>query len=213
MQQAVTLTQFEEMFPKAGECYPYFAAPGSACDEFGITTTERLAAFFAQLSHESVGLTRLEESFAYTPARLMSVFPFRFKKLTAATEYVTLGPKAIASLVYANRMGNGPEKSGDGWTYRGRGFIQLTGRRNYAEFAAATGVPFDLKPNLAAHPPHAARIAARYWQTRGCNEMADILNLVGITKAINGGLTGLKDRIQTWNRFRSILGLKVEAIA
>ena len=213
MPHAVTLTQFEEMFPQAGEYYPYFCAQGSACDEFGITTTERLAAFFAQLNHESVGLTHLEESFVYRPARLMNVFPFRFTTIEKANRYVEAGPKAIASLVYANRLGNGPEKSGDGWTYRGRGFIQLTGKRNYAEFAAATGVPLDLKPNLAAHPPYAARIAGRFWQTRGCNELADSLDLVGITRAINGGLNGLRDRVATWNRFRGILGLQAEAVA
>lgn len=213
MPTAVTPSQFEAMFPKAGDYHALFLTQGSACDEFSITTTERQAAFFAQLSHESVGLTRLEESFAYYPARLMSVFPFRFQTRAKANDYVSRGPQAIASLVYANRLGNGPEKSGDGWTYRGRGFIQLTGRKNYAEFGTALGLPLEQTPNLAKLPAHAARIAARFWQTRGCNEMADILNLVGITRAINGGLIGLKDRIETWNRFRSILGLTVEAVA
>jgi len=213
MPQGLNPRQFELMFPQAADNYAYFCAPGAACDEFSINTNERLAAYFAELSHESVGMTRLEESFAYTPARLMTVFPFRFTTLEKATDYVTRGPKAIASLVYANRLGNGAEKSGDGWTYRGRGFIQLTGKRNYAEFAAATGVPLDLKPDLAVFPPHAARIAARFWQTRKCNEMADVLNFDGITAAINGGLMGQQDRIATWNRFRAILGLSEKAIA
>jgi putative chitinase len=143
----------------------------------------------------------------------MTVFPFRFKTIAKATDYATKGPRAIASLVYANRIGNGAEKSGDGWTYRGRGFIQLTGRKNYAEFGAALGVSLEQIPSLAADPIHAARIAGRFWQTRGCNDMADVLNQVGITRAINGGLTGLKERVATWNRFRALLGLLVEAIA
>jgi len=105
------------------------------------------------------------------------------------------------------RLGNGPEKSGDGFRYRGRGPIQLTGRKNYAEFGAALGLPLETSPDLAAVIAHGARIAARFWQTRGCNDLADAHNIAGITRAINGGLTGFKERKATWLRFRTILGL------
>jgi len=213
MPPSLTPGQFEQMFPGAGEHYPHFLAAGGACDAFGITNLERQAAFFAEVGYESNGLLRLDESFAYTPARLMTVFPFRFTTMEKATDYVARGPKAIANLVYAMRLGNGPEKSGDGWRFRGRGFVQLTGRNNYAEFAGALSLPLVMNPDLAAEPANAARIAARFWKTRGCNEMADLRNMVGITQAINGGLTGLKERMATWRRLRSILGLTLETIA
>jgi putative chitinase len=199
------------MFPKASEHYPRFLDPGAACDEFDINTPERLAAFFAQLSHESSGLTRLEESFAYTPARLRTLWPTLFDNRASLAPYFNSDgspqPAAIANRVYAMRMGNGPEKSGDGFRYRGRGFIQLTGKNNYSEFGTALGIPLVADPDQAANPSVAARIAGRFWKTRDCNARADLPNIAGVTRAINGGLTGLKERTATWQAFRALLGL------
>lgn len=210
MPQGLTLNQFAAMFPKAAAAY--FAIPlNAACEEFEITTPDRQAAFFAQLDHESVGLTRLEESFAYSSSRLRVVWPFRFRTTVKAQTYANRGPRAIASYVYADRMGNGAEKTEDGWTYRGRGFIQLTGWNNYSEFGKALGLDLVNSPDQAAEPAVAARIAARYWKTRGCNELADAGNFVAITRAINGGLTGLKERTATWKRFQTILAEQVAA--
>jgi putative chitinase len=216
-QAALSLTQFAQMFPKTVEYFPYFLSSGAACDEFEITLPERLAAFFAQLSHESAGLTRLEESFAYTPARLVSLWPTLFDNTVDTHPCFTIDgqpkPMEIANRVYAMRMGNGPAASGDGFRYRGRGFIQLTGKKNYTEFTAALGIPLVTNPDLAALPSHAARIAGRFWKTRGCNALADALNIAGITRAINGGLTGLNERRTSWLRFRSIVGLSPVAFA
>jgi putative chitinase len=212
-QAALSLTQFAQMFPKTVEYFPYFLAPGAACEEFEINTPERLAAFFAQLSHESAGLTRLEESFAYTPARLETIWPARFDFDTsvATARYFrpdgTAKQEAIANTAYAMRLGNGPEKSGDGFRYRGRGPIQLTGRKNYAEFGEGLHLPLETSPDLAALIANGARIAGRFWITRGCNALADALDVRGVTRAINGGLTGFKERKSTWLYFRTLLGL------
>jgi len=200
---------FPALFP-ASAVDPVLAAHAlhAACAEFSINTAERSIAFLSQIHHESSGLSRLSESFAYTPQRLMAVWPFRFRSLSAAQEYESKGPRAIANYVYSDRMGNGPERSGDGWKYRGQGFLQLTGLANFAEFGEALGLPLVKSPELAQRSTEGARIAARYWSTRGCNELADALNVTAITRAINGGLTGLKDRRATWLLFRSIVGLK-----
>lgn len=193
-----------EMFPEAAEHYPHLVA---AMAEFGIDTPERCAAFLAQLHHESRGLTRLEEGFSYQAARLMEVWPFRFRTIAVAREWASKPREVLASYVYANRMGNGSVTTRDGWNYRGRGFIQLTGKNNYAEFGEALNLPLVESPSLAAFPPHAARIAARFWATRGCNAKADAGDFQAITRAINGGLTDHKSRVATWQRFRAILGI------
>lgn len=180
-------------------------------ERFGVHSSERLAMFLAQLHHESAGLTRLIESFRYTANRLLEVFPRHFPTREKAEAYIKRGPKAIANKVYGNRMGNGGEGSGDGWKYRGRGPIQLTGRENYQAFGDALGVDLVEYPNLAAYPDIGTQIACRYWQTRGCNLKADAGDIRGTTKVINGGYNGLKDREATWRRFCGLLG--VEAIA
>ena len=178
--------------------------------EFDITTARRMAPFLGEVAYESSGLTRMEESFAYTPERLTVVWPFRFKTLPVAEAYVARGAAAIASYVYANRMGNGAETSGDGWRFRGRGFIQLTGRANYAESGVALDLPLLTRPEMAADPANAWRIAARFFATRGCNGFADAGNFSAITYAINGGSNGAKGRADWRRRFTAALATKNE---
>lgn len=205
-------SQFVEMFPGLPQWIPAFRA---SCAEFEITTPVREAAFFANVHHESAGLTRLEESFAYNPVRLRAVFPKYFKRPQIAEEYVKLGPKAIASRVYALRMGNGSEASGDGWRYRGQGPMMLTGAANYIKVGAALDLPLWSKPELAKTLTVGARIAGYFWKTAGCNELADAGDFDGVADKINlgrrtevhGDANGFSDRAEKWERFKAILGV------
>jgi len=169
----------------------------SAMDEFEINTSERAAMFLAQLAHESAGFAITEESLFYKSAdRLRAVWPRRFGEMSdqEVAPYVR-APYQLASFIYADRMGNGDEASGDGWRFRGRGLIQLTGRTNYTAMSQALGVDLVNEPDLAAMPAEAARIAGRYWWTQDCNALADVGDFEGITKRINGGLVGQADRV------------------
>lgn len=158
----------------------------------GINTRARLEHWLAQLLHESAGLKRLHENLNYTPDRLRLVWPHRFPTREAA-ERVAGEPRATANLVYGSRLGNRPGTN-DGYTFRGRGLIHLTGRSNYRTAGAALGIPLEAQPELAADPPFAAIIAAWYWNHRRLSPLADLDDLEGITRAINGGLNGLRDR-------------------
>lgn len=164
-----------------------FAEPLSrACDEFDITTRERIAMFVAQLVHESTGFTRLEEDLYYkTPERIRAIFPSSVPSLEIARTLVR-NPKALANLVYADKNGNGPESSGHGWLYRGRGLIQTTGLANYRAAARIIGVPLIERPDLLLVPEHASRAAGGYWAQNNCNRLADLGDVDGITRAING---------------------------
>lgn len=213
----LTEARFRAMFPSVGpEWYPAFLA---ACAEYKIDTAERLAAFFANVFHESMGLTRMEESFTYTPKRLRQVFPKYFKKPSDAETYVQLGPKAIAARVYAGRMGNGSETSGDGWRYRGRGPMMLTGANNYSRVGLALDVPLWSKPELAATVAVGARIAGFFWHDAKCNAFIDSGDFDGVCDKINigkktfliGDSNGYADRVSSWRKFKAILDVAIMA--
>jgi len=180
----------------------------AACDRFFISTPQRQAAFLAQLAHESGGLRRLEENLNYSAARLMAVWPKRFPTLEFASTFERQ-PEKIANFVYANRIGNGPVESGDGWRYRGRGLIQLTGRSNYRSTGAVLDLPLEAQPDLLLEREHAAMAAAQFWQSRGLNELADHNDadnddedFVRISVRINGGRAGLTERRELWAKAR-----------
>jgi len=172
----------------------------AACAVFGIGTPQRLAAFLAQVGHESACLSAVVENLNYSAAGLLATWPTRFDRAAAAS--YARQPEHIANKVYANRMGNGNEASGDGWRYRGRGLIQLTGRDNYrAVTAGLRSLPcgdrfpdFELAPELLELPEWAAMSAAWYWHQRGLNELADAGDIDAITRRINGGMTGAAAR-------------------
>lgn len=176
----------------------------AACGERDISTPERIAAFLAQLAHESGGFARTEEFLAYSAERLLQVFPSRVTE-AQAVRLADQGPRAIANHVYARANGN--RGGDDGWNYRGRGLIQLTGRGNYREAGAAIGRDLEREPELAARENVAAAVAAWFWRSRGCNELADANAFTTITRRINGGTNGLADRKHWWRRFRRALGL------
>jgi putative chitinase len=174
----------------AGRLAPGLAA---AMARHSIDTPLRAAHFLAQCAHESAGFTRMEENLNYSRLRLPAVFP-KYYRDRALDDAHARHPEQIANHVYASRLGNGPEASGDGWKYRGRGLIQLTGRLNYARFSKATGWDAEGDPSLLVAPEGAAESAAGVWADRGVNKAADADDIVAVTKLVNGGTTGLVDR-------------------
>jgi putative chitinase len=161
--------------------------------------TRRGANMIGQCAHESVGFTRVSESLFYTtPERLRAVFPKYFRDLAQAAGYVRNSEK-LANYVYGNRMGNGPPDSGDGFRYRGRGYLQLTGRDNYRKYGSRLGIDLEGDPKRAVDPTTAWLIAANYlatrrWQGKTALEWADDNNIEAVTRIVNGGLNGLQDR-------------------
>lgn len=170
----------------------------AAMARFNINTAARKAAFIAQISHESGRFSRIEENLNYSAAGLLKIFPRHFTADQAAS--YARKPQAIANRVYAGRMGNGAEVSGDGWRYRGRGLIQITGLNNYAACGNATGLSLVANPDLLLGLAAAAMSAAWFWSSNGCNEIADRGDFAGITKRINGGLIGAADRVALFNQ-------------
>lgn len=168
----------------------------------GITDPTEQAMFMAQMDHESAGFTRMEESFKYRSAdRLMSVSNFAKNKGKDAIENaMAQGPEAVAELMYGGRMGN--NEPGDGFKFRGRGHIQLTGRDNYAAMGEALGLDLLNTPELAAKPEIAAKIAAQYWKQNNLGGMAREGNVDGVTKRINGGLNGIDHRRQLFSQYK-----------
>lgn len=173
---------------------------------YQITTRRRVANFLAQMIAESGLDPTREENLSYTAERLMVVWPRRFPTLEAARPFAA-NPVALANRVYSNRLGNGNEASGDGWHFRGRGLIQLTGRANYAEYGQLISVELEAQPELAVVPVHSFNVAGAYWQELGLNRLADNDNADGITLAINGSLRDAPRRRQWLQRaYRALEG-------
>jgi putative chitinase len=162
-------------------------------ERFGINTPKQQAAFIGQCSHECGNFTKLEEGLSYAADRLMKIWPRRFPNMEIAQRYAR-NPKALANNVYANRMGNRDEASGDGYRFRGRGCIQTTGHSAYFHAGQALGVDFVMQPDLVAMPKYAALTAGFFWDTHKLNAFADSQDYVTMTKRINGGTIGLDDR-------------------
>jgi putative chitinase len=172
--------------------------------DYDITTPRRIAAFLAQCSHESAEFTQLKENLNYSAKGLMKTWPSRFTNITVANNYAR-NPRAIANKVYSNRLGNGPESSDDGWKYRGRGIIQLTGYSNYKEFADDIDISVDdCIPYLESFEG-AVHAACWFWDTRSLNKYSDNNNIKEQTRIINGGYTNLTDRINKYNKYLSII--------
>jgi putative chitinase len=163
----------------------------------GITTPQRIAAFMGQIAVESGGFVDVVENLNYSAARMCEVWPSHFASVAAAQPYA-YQPAKLANFVYADRNGNGDTASGDGWAFRGRGLIQLTGRANYTAFAAA--MKHDIgDTDWAASPAGAADAACWFWSTHSLNRLADGWQVSAITRAINGGAIGVQARISLSN--------------
>lgn len=164
----------------------------ATCQEFEINNPMRMAAFLAQVSHESGNFRFIRENLNYSADGLRRIFPRYFSNVDP--NLYARQPEKIANRVYASRMGNGPEHSGEGWAYRGRGLIQLTGKSNYMQCGAALGVDLVNDPSYLETPEGAARSAGWFWHSRNLNPIADQGDILTLTKRINGGTIGLEDR-------------------
>ena len=179
-----------------------------AMARFDITTPRRQAQFLAQSAHESGGFKRLVENLNYDAQGLASTWPGRFSNGTGPNELarkIARQPERIAAAAYGGRMGN--NFTTDGWTYRGRGLFQLTGRANYEAAAKALGAPFVEQPDRVADRDMAALTAAWFWSKNGLNKLADIEDTRGVSRKINGGLNGLDDRQARYARAAQALGV------
>lgn len=182
------------------------AIPDTAA-RFGITTPLRLAHFLAQCGHESGGFRATQENLNYSAKGLCGIFRKYFPSVTVALQYERK-PEKIANKVYANRMGNGNEASGDGWKHRGRGYIQLTGKENYKAFDATVPEDIMANPDLVA-TKYALASAAFFFKKNGlwaiCDRGADMATVTAVTKRVNGGTIGLADRQKHFNEFYHLL--------
>lgn len=177
----------------------------AALDRYEINEPILIAAFLAQIGHESARLTAVEENLNYSANGLRSTFPKYFTTQQAGA--YARKPKAIANRVYANRMGNGDERSGDGWRYRGKGLIQITGKDNHAACGEALGLDLLTAPELLMQPVYAAMSAAWYWASRGLNKRARDNDIRDETRVINGGTHGLADRQALYDAARAAIGV------
>jgi len=183
-----------------------------AMSRFGIDTSRRQAQFLAQTAHESGGFSRLEENLNYDAPGLARTWPSRFSS-DGAPNYtpnelarkIARQPERIANAAYGGRMGN--NATTDGWTYRGRGLIQLTGKANYQAAATALNAPLVEQPDRVADRDMAALTAAWFWSKNGLNKPAGLGDTKAVTRKINGGLTGLADRLQRYERAAKALGV------
>ncbi|HFS0815193.1 glycoside hydrolase family 19 protein [Pseudomonas aeruginosa] len=206
----ITEQQLLQIFPNAGHRAGFFVpALNVAKERFGITAPVRVAAFLAQVGHESSQLTRLVENLNYSARGLAATWPSRYRGADGKPNALALNlarhPQAIANNTYASRNGNGDDASGDGWRYRGRGLLQITGRLNYCAAGAGLGLPLEAEPELLEQPEFAALSAAWWWASHGLNELADRGEFAAITRRINGGTNGLEERLALWERAKAVL--------
>jgi putative chitinase len=200
-----TKDHLKEMIGKNAYLDYWWDAIYEILPEYDINTPERVAAFIAQCAHESGGFKFLKENLNYKATSLRSVFPKYFPTDELAKAYEKR-PEKIANRVYANRMGNGPEESGDGWRYCGRGLIQLTGKNNYTFFAGSLEIPLEECSEYLETFEGAVQSACFFWDQNGLNKWADAKDILTLTKRINGGTIGLEDRQKHYNHALHILG-------
>ena len=200
-----TKEQLKEMIPKNPYVDQWFEAIYEILPEYEITTPQRVAAFLAQCAHESGGFVFLKENLNYKAASLRRVFPKYFPNEEIASQYAGKG-EMIANRVYANRMGNGDEASGDGFRYCGRGLIQLTGKNNYTFFAGSLDIPVEEASEYLQTFEGAVQSACFFWEQNKLNQWADAGDILTLTKRINGGTIGLEDRVKHYNHALHIFG-------
>jgi len=204
----ITADQFHHLFPRAQDPESWAASMQEVFPTYDINTPQRVAAFLAQCGHESGGWTVFEENLNYSAQGLNSIFKKYFPTLESAQPYAR-HPEMIANKIYANRMGNGAPESGDGYKYRGRGPIQLTGKDNYRAFAKEM---FDDWENIFENPDwvtadrdFALMSAIWFWNKNKLNVQADAGDIKLMTKKINGGYIGLDDRVKHYNECIALL--------
>jgi putative chitinase len=179
-------------------------------ERFGILTPLQQASWIGQCGHECGNFKIMEENLNYRAVTLLKLFPLTPKRKWGFTPEEAAAyekqPKRIANRIYGNRMGNRDEASGDGFRFRGSGFLQLTGHSNFYHAGKALGEDFVMQPELVRTPKYAAQTAGWFWQTHKLNQIADGRDFVTMTKRINGGTIGLDDRIKHINQALAVLG-------
>jgi putative chitinase len=168
------------------------SALNETCERFAIDSPYRIAGFISNVAHESSGFKVVTENLNYSAQRLMVVFKKYFPTEELAQAYA-MQPEKIANYVYANRMGNGDEASGEGYFYRGRGLIQLTGKNNFLEYSFTCDNEAYQRPDIVTEDHYAAEAAGWYWDRNNLNALADKQDIGGMRRRINGGFNGLDD--------------------
>jgi putative chitinase len=201
-----TKEQLAQLIPGNQYVEHWYDALNEILPEYEINTPQRVAAFIAQCAHESGGFKALKENLNYKAASLRRVFPKYFPDDSIAAAYANKG-EMIANRVYANRMGNGDEHSGDGYRYCGRGLVQLTGKDNYSWFAASLEMPVEDVPEYLSTFEGAVQSACWFWETNNLNQWADKDDILTMTKRINGGTIGLEDRKKHYEHAKHVFGV------
>jgi putative chitinase len=204
----LTKEQLQQLLPENKFVDHWYEVLAKLLPDYEIDTPQRIAAFIAQCSHESGGFTTIKENLNYRPESLVKLFS-KYFDLPTAQRYCALPNKqeAIANRIYANRMGNGDESSGDGYKYCGRGLIQLTGKDNYFWFSSSLGItPEDASEYMATFEG-AAQSACWFWENNKLNQWADAGDILTLTKRINGGTIGLEDRVNHYEHALHVLGV------
>jgi len=200
-----TLEQLKQMVPGNPYIDHWHEAFCEILPDYDINTKQRVAAFIAQCAHESGGFKAIKENLNYKAESLCRVWPRYFPNIDVARQYAQQ-PEKIANRAYANRMGNGPEESGDGWKFCGRGLIQLTGKDNYSRYAQSLEISLDEASEHLTTFEGCVQSAAWFWEANNLNQFADKGDILMLTKRINGGTIGLEDRIKHYNHACHILG-------
>lgn len=202
----LTLDQLRQLIPRNKHVTYWHHALEQLLPDYGIDTDKRIAAFVAQCAHESGEFTMIKENLNYRWETLRRIFPKYFPTDDLAKQFAGK-PEAIANKVYANRMGNGDEASGDGYRYSGRGLIQLTGKDNYFWFAESIGISAEEASEYMSTFEGAAQSACWFWETNNLNKWADQGDIETLTRKINGGTIGIEDRKKHYAHALHVLGV------
>ena len=200
----ITTKLLQTIFPNIKQTEEFCEALNKILPEYEINTKERIVGFLAQTGHESGGYTKFVENLNYRAEGLCSTWPKRFPTLASAKPYART-PEKIANKVYANRMGNGIESSGDGWKYKGRGLLQLTGKANYQNLAAAIGKSLEDTVTFCGTIEGIVTSSCWFWSVNNLNEFCDKNDFVGLSKVINGGIIGMQDRLSLKEKLEKLL--------
>jgi putative chitinase len=201
----LSLSQLKEMVPGNPYIDYWYAALDKILPDYDINTPKRIAAFIAQCAHESGNFRAIKENLNYRAVTLRKIFPKYFPDDATANAYAGK-PEKIANKVYGGRMGNGPEESGDGFRYCGRGLIQLTGKDNYTRYAQSLEISVEEASEHLTTFEGCVQSAAWFWEANNLNQWADKGDILTLTKRINGGTIGLEDRIKHYNHALHVLG-------
>jgi len=199
-----TQDQLQQFLPNNQHVPHWYEALSKVLPDYDITTVQRVASFLGETYVESAGYTAIQENLNYRPETLMKTWPSHFPTMDIANQYGH-HPEQIANRAYAGRMGNGPEESGDGWKFCGRGLIQLTGRANYQAFADSISTPIDQLPDFLQTFEGCVQSACWFWEANNLNQYADQGAIDHESRIVNGGTLGLQERRAAYERALQIL--------